>query len=69
MEKCPKCGKYYLMYEPQVRTAVCANSECDFEDENELTHFEYVDKYASSLKPRTHELKVRNPKGIRPSPA
>ena len=64
MEKCPKCHKYYLMYDPQIRTAVCTNPECHFEYEEELSHFEYVIRYASPLKPETDKLKVRHIRGL-----
>ena len=64
MEKCPKCHKYYLMYDPQIRTAVCANQGCNFEDKEELRHFDYVIKYACPLQPEVPKLKAIYIRGL-----
>ncbi|MFW5912426.1 MAG: hypothetical protein ACOCTL_03060 [Candidatus Hadarchaeota archaeon] len=43
-EQCPKCNKFYLVYDPAKRVARCQRSVCDF-SERVNSELDYQSKF------------------------
>jgi len=53
MERCPKCGEWFLSYDPVHQEKVCFNKDCNYREkyprEKYYKENDYLPKLAKSL--------------------
>ena len=59
MDQCPKCGRFFLRYEPRLGGASCTNSECRYVQG--LSEAEYHIRFSKTILPQTTD--ARGPHG------